>query len=108
MQTSRCALACLLLGVAFQSYGANTPCSGRKGGIDHCMGSQFVCKDGSLSASRKICSDTRAPAAARAFQAPAATDTSCSCSCRSGAVCTGPRGGRYCLSDSGRKSYVRR
>ncbi|MGG7579740.1 hypothetical protein [Rhizobium sp. Nf11,1] len=30
------------------------------------------------------------------------------CSCRSGAYCTGPRGGRYCISDSGKKSYMRK
>lgn len=31
------------------------PCSGKKGGISHCQGSKFVCKDGSISASKKIC-----------------------------------------------------
>lgn len=34
---------------------SNTPCSGKKGGIDHCNGSQFVCKDGSVSKSTKDC-----------------------------------------------------
>lgn len=34
---------------------ANTPCSGRKGGISHCQGSTFICKDGSASASKKDC-----------------------------------------------------
>lgn len=33
------------------------PCSGAKGGISHCTTSgQFVCNDGSLSRSQKICS----------------------------------------------------
>ncbi len=32
------------------------PCSGSKGGVSHCDGSKFVCKDGSISASKKICS----------------------------------------------------
>lgn len=32
------------------------PCSGSKGGISHCDGEQFVCKDGSYSQSKKICS----------------------------------------------------
>ncbi|BFM65297.1 hypothetical protein JUNP406_2300 [Acinetobacter baumannii] len=32
------------------------PCSGKKGGISHCDGSKFVCNDGSISASKKICS----------------------------------------------------
>ena len=31
------------------------PCSGKKGGISHCQGSQFVCNDGSISKSKKIC-----------------------------------------------------
>ena len=35
---------------------ANTPCSGKKGGISHCRGDKFVCKDGSTSASKKKCS----------------------------------------------------
>lgn len=32
------------------------PCSGKKGGISHCQGSKFVCNDGSISASKKVCS----------------------------------------------------
>jgi hypothetical protein len=32
------------------------PCSGSKGGISHCQGSKFVCNDGSISKSKKICS----------------------------------------------------
>lgn len=35
---------------------ANSPCSGKKGGVDHCEGSTFVCHDGSVSASKKACS----------------------------------------------------
>lgn len=31
------------------------PCSGKKGGISHCQGTKFVCNDGSISASKKIC-----------------------------------------------------
>lgn len=31
------------------------PCSGGKGGVSHCDGSKFVCKDGSISGSKKIC-----------------------------------------------------
>jgi endonuclease G, mitochondrial len=32
------------------------PCSGKKGGISHCEGSQFVCNNGSISKSTKDCS----------------------------------------------------
>lgn len=35
---------------------ANTPCSGKKGGIDHCEGRFFICKDGTVSQSKKNCS----------------------------------------------------
>lgn len=31
------------------------PCSGKKGGISHCSGGKFVCKDGTISASKKVC-----------------------------------------------------
>ncbi len=34
----------------------NTPCSGKKGGVSHCSGSKFVCKDGTISKSKKVCS----------------------------------------------------
>ncbi|WP_416261853.1 hypothetical protein [Gibbsiella quercinecans] len=33
----------------------NTPCSGKKGGISHCAGGKFVCHDGSISKSKKMC-----------------------------------------------------
>ena len=35
------------------------PCSGKKGVISHCEGSQFVCNDGSVSKLRKIVSDSK-------------------------------------------------
>ncbi len=35
---------------------ANTPCSGKKGGISHCEGHAFICNDGSVSQSKKNCS----------------------------------------------------
>lgn len=41
---------------AQHAVAANTPCSGKKGGVSHCSGSKFVCKDGSVSASKKTCS----------------------------------------------------
>jgi len=34
----------------------NKPCSGKKGGVSHCSGAKFVCKDGSISASKRTCS----------------------------------------------------
>ena len=43
------------LNVALAGRGRQ-PCSGKKGGVSHCDGSKFVCNDGSISASKKICS----------------------------------------------------
>lgn len=45
----------LFTGVAEAGKGRK-PCSGKKGGISHCQGKKFVCNDGSISASKKICS----------------------------------------------------
>lgn len=33
----------------------NTPCSGKKGGVNHCAGSAFVCNNGTVSKSKKSC-----------------------------------------------------
>ena len=38
------------------SVAGGKPCSGKKGGISHCEGSQFVCNNGSISKSSKDCS----------------------------------------------------
>jgi endonuclease G len=45
--------AALLLPIV--SNATNTPCSGKKGGIARCDGSQFVCNDGSTSKSQRNC-----------------------------------------------------
>lgn len=47
-------VACLSL-FALSANAANTPCSGKKGGISHCSGEKFVCNDGSVSQSKKVC-----------------------------------------------------
>jgi hypothetical protein len=48
--------------IATQSLAANQPCSRGKGGVSHCQGSQFVCNDGSVSQSKRMCSADDAPA----------------------------------------------
>jgi len=48
-------LLVLLLLLPVMAHSANTPCSGKKGGINHCEGTKFVCNDGSTSASTKDC-----------------------------------------------------
>jgi hypothetical protein len=94
---------------------ANTPCSGRKGGISHCQGSTFICNDGSVSGSKRNCSAEFGGGASSealgllgtgdAEMAPTADQADCSC--RSGRYCVGPKGGHYCMTDGGRKSYLR-
>jgi hypothetical protein len=86
--------------MAAQAY--NTPCSGRKGGVSHCAGATFVCNDGSVSASQKVCSAERSPGVG--MHATPGPD----CACRAHVYCTGPRGGHYCLRDDGEKSWLRR
>lgn len=53
------ALTIVALSAFFLAPGAeargNTPCSGKKGGVSHCKNGKFVCKDGSTSASKRIC-----------------------------------------------------
>lgn len=48
----------LFLPLLFCAYlnAANTPCSGAMGGIDHCQGDKFVCRNGKISQSKKSCS----------------------------------------------------
>lgn len=43
------------LAASGEAEAANTPCSGKKGGVSHCLGSYFICKDGSTSQSKRIC-----------------------------------------------------
>lgn len=46
-------LVCSLTTPAFAR--GNKPCSGKKGGVSHCMAGKFVCNDGTLSKSKKRC-----------------------------------------------------
>ena len=112
------------------AYAANTPCSGKKGGISHCDNGRFICNDGSMSTSKRMCSpETMKPtkgqnpslsaASAASSSAPTATlssqrprssqdNTAQSCPCNSGNVCTGKRNGTYCTLPSGQKKYQKR
>jgi endonuclease G len=45
-----------LLTLPIGAIAGGTPCSGKKAGISHCDGVQFVCNDGSTSKSTKDCS----------------------------------------------------
>lgn len=64
------AIALLAAASMSSTFAANTPCSGKKGGVAACQNGKFLCKDGTISASKKTCSAGAAPAAA-----PASTPT---------------------------------
>ncbi|WP_017906494.1 hypothetical protein [Pseudomonas asplenii] len=101
-------LAALLVGSGV-ALAANTPCSGSKGGIAGCDGETFLCNDGSISASKKNCSAMLGVRDAASLARPQQRLQSAEgCQCGSGSYCTGPRGGVYCLTPGGSKSYKRR
>ena len=101
------ALAALAVSFATTAHSANTPCSGKKGGVERCAGEKFLCRDGSISASKRVCTGPDG-AAQSLVSPPPAAGSSGSCHCRDGQDCTGPRGGTFCYSDSGKKSYLRK
>jgi hypothetical protein len=97
----------VLVGLGQSAYTANTPCSGKKGGVSHCQGRTFVCNDGSVSGSKKDCAAELGTMSLMPSQQMREVDGK-DCSCRSGQYCVGPRGGHYCLKDNGKKSYLRK
>lgn len=104
-------LVLLSLGLPSTALAANTPCSGSKGGISHCEGETFFCKDGSASGSKKSCPAVFGGTSSRPAQIlraqPEAMETQ-ACACSQNTYCTGPRGGRYCLTSTGSKRYLRK
>lgn len=44
-----------LLSSALAAARGRRPCSGKKGGVSHCKGEKFICKDGTVSASKRSC-----------------------------------------------------
>uniref|UniRef100_UPI003F493764 YdcA family protein n=1 Tax=Ensifer adhaerens TaxID=106592 RepID=UPI003F493764 len=98
-----------LVSVPPSAYAANEPCSGRKGGISNCQGDTFICNDGSVSGSKKSCvAYMGAVGLLNGSGAGMVPVPDGACACRSGAYCTGPRGGRFCIRDDGRKSYLKK
>ncbi|HWL06760.1 MAG TPA: hypothetical protein VNQ99_17790 [Xanthobacteraceae bacterium] len=46
----------IALGLAGAAEARNTPCSGKKGGVAYCTkDGKFMCKEGTTSASKRIC-----------------------------------------------------
>lgn len=100
-------LVLILLCLASASvWAGNTPCSGKKGGIARCDGDLFLCNDGSISGSKKSCSAMYGGQSQARPQTLLQSDDGCACG--TGSFCTGPRGGVYCLTPSGNKSYKRK
>lgn len=96
----------LLLFTSILVQAAITPCSGKKGGIDRCDGDLFLCNDGSISGSKKSCAAIFGERQEARPQNFLQSDDGCACGTSS--FCTGPRGGVYCLTPSGKKSYKRK
>lgn len=49
-------IAIMAIGLAGAAEARNSPCSGKKGGISHCQGKIFICKNGTTSQSKRSCS----------------------------------------------------
>ncbi|WP_150806918.1 hypothetical protein [Pseudomonas fluorescens] len=99
-------LSSLLMLVTSSVLAANQPCSGKKGGIAGCDGEAFLCNDGSISGSKKSCSAIHGAGNLSSRAQPLLKNAD-GCQCGTGSYCTGPRGGVYCLTPSGSKSYKR-
>ena len=99
-------IAVLLALLSASAVAGNTPCSGKKGGIDRCDGDLFLCNDGSISGSKKSCAAMYGNQGQSRPQTLLHSDDGCACG--TGSFCTGPRGGVYCLTPSGNKSYRRK
>ncbi len=49
-------IAVVMLIVASAEARGRQPCSGKMGGVSHCSGGKFVCKNGQISRSTRACS----------------------------------------------------
>ncbi len=102
-------LLCAILALPpLSAQARNTPCSGKKGGISHCEGEVFVCRDGSASGSKRSCPAYTGSTGAATRPARQALRSTSTCTCASDTYCTGPRGGRYCETSTGSKRYQRK
>ncbi|AWG34123.1 hypothetical protein CA948_02770 [Alcaligenes aquatilis] len=105
----KCLFLCLIMALLpLDTQARNTPCSGKKGGISHCEGEVFVCRDGSASGSKRSCPTYTGTTGRSSPSAPQTLQSNSACTCVSGTYCTGPRGGRYCETSTGSKRYQRK
>lgn len=49
-------ISALMFVPALQANAQNYPCSKSMGGVSHCKDGKFVCKNGKISQSKKVCS----------------------------------------------------
>lgn len=61
-KTALAAIAAATLLIADPALAKNYPCSGSKGGVSHCENGRFICNDGSVSQSKRICEGIDPPA----------------------------------------------
>ena len=47
----------LMMAPVMQANAQNYPCSKSMGGVLHCKNGKFVCKNGKISQSKKVCSE---------------------------------------------------
>lgn len=47
----------LMMAPVMQANAQNYPCSKSMGGVSHCKNGKFVCKNGKISQSKKVCSE---------------------------------------------------
>lgn len=95
----------LTFGLAHLSQAANYPCSGKKGGVARCDGALWLCNDGSISGSKRNCSAAYGGGSSSPLRATG--NVASECPCVTGVLCTGPRGGQYCVTPNGNKSYLK-
>lgn len=46
----------VMMAPMMEANARNYPCSGKMGGVSHCKDGKFVCKNGKISQSKKVCS----------------------------------------------------
>lgn len=95
----------LTLSLLQTANAANYPCSGKKGGISHCEGATFVCNDGTASGSKLNCSAEQRRTPSTANRPQGLIGNSSECPCSENRLCTGTRGGKYCVTAGENKSY---
>ena len=48
----------IMMAPVMQANAQNYPCSKSMGGVSHCQNGKFVCNNGKISQSKKVCSQT--------------------------------------------------